>query len=106
MEYVQISMDDYLQLLEDRFEVCDDRGWVGDAARELFPLVLDLISEVGVDPKNSAPSYVVDNFVINGDFISREEFEEHPNLYSSYDDWDEVRDDALVSTDDYACMSF
>lgn len=106
MKYVQILMDDYLQLLEERFEVCESCNWVGDAERELFPLVLDLISEVGVDPEKSAPSYVVDNFCVNGEFISREDFEEHPDWYSSYDDWDEVRDDALVSTDDYACMSF
>lgn len=106
MEYVQILMDDYLQLLEERFEVCESRNWVGDAERELFPLVLDLISEVGVDPEKSAPSYLVDNFCVNGEFISREEFEEHPDWYSSYDDWDEVCDNALVSTDDYACMSF
>lgn len=106
MEYVEILMEDYLQLLEERFEVCEARNWVGDAERELFPLVLDLISEVGVDPKKSAPSYVVDNFCVNGQFISREKFEKHPEWYSSYDDWDEVRDNALVSTDDYACMSF
>ena len=106
MKYVQILMDDYLQLLEERFEVCEARQWAGDAERELFPLVLDLISEVGVDPEKSAPSYVVDNFCVNGEFISRKEFEEHPDWYSSYDDWDEVRDNALVSTDDYACMSF
>ena len=104
--YIQISFDYYKELLEDRFEVCEKRGWVGEAARELFPLILDLIEEVGVDPEKSDPSYVIDNYCVNGDFIYREEFEEHPDWYSSYDDWDEVRDNALVSTDDYACMSF
>lgn len=106
MQFVEILMDDYIQLLEERFEVCEARGWVGDAQRELFPQVLDLISEVGVDPEKSSPSYVVDNYCVNGEFISREDFEENPDWYSSYDDWDDVRDNALFSNDDYACMQF
>lgn len=106
MMYIQIPVDYYLDLLNDRFGVCEKRGWVGDAQRELWPQVLDLISEVGVAPEHSDPSYVVDNYCVNGEFISREDFEENPDWYPSYSDWDDVRDNALVSNDDYACMQF
>ena len=106
MKYVEILMDDYIQLLEDRFEVCEARGWVGNAARILFPQILDLISEVGVDPENSSPSIVVDNYCINGEFISREDFEANPDWYPSYEDWNDVQDNALVSNNMYACMQF
>lgn len=106
MKYVEILMDDYIQLLEDRFKVCEARGWVGDAARNLFPQILDLIEEVGVDPENSSPSIVVDNYCVNGEFISREDFEAHPDWYRRYEDWNYVQDNALVSNDEYACMQF
>ena len=50
--------------------------------------------------------YVVDNYCVNGEFISREDFEENPDWYSSYEDWDEVCDNALFSNGEYACMRF
>lgn len=106
MEYVTILMDDYIQLLEERFEVCEARGWVGDAARSLFPQILDLISEVGVDADKSSPSYVVDNYCVNGEFISRKAFEANPDWYPGYEDWSDVQDNALVSNNMYACMQF
>lgn len=79
MRYIKVLTDFYLDLLKDRFKICRDRGWVGDAAEALFDQMLDLIEEVGVDPENSDPSY---------------------------EDWDDVRDNALLSNDEYACMQF
>ena len=43
MRYIQIPVEDYLDMLEQRFEVCKQRGWVGKAQEELFPQILDLI---------------------------------------------------------------
>lgn len=106
MRYIQIPVEDYLEMLEQRFEVCKQRGWVGDAQESLFPQVLDLIEEVGVSPENSSPSYIIDNYCVNGEFISREDFEENPDWYPSYDDWSDVQDNALVSNEEYACMQF
>lgn len=106
MRYIKIPVEDYLEMLEQRFEVCKARGWVGDAEESLFHLVLDLISKVGVDPKNSSPSIVVDNYCVNGEFISRADFEANPDWYPRYDDWSDVQDNALVSNNEYACMQF
>lgn len=105
MDYIKIPIDLYLDLLRDRFEICKSRGWAGDAEEALFPYMLDMIEEVGVSPDYSDPSYVVDNYCINGEFIYREEFDENPDWYS-YEDWDEVCENALFSTDEYACMQF
>lgn len=106
MIYIQIPVEDYLEMLEQRFEVCKQRGWVGEAQEELFPQFFGLIGEVGFDPENSSPSIVVNNYCVNGEFISREDFEANPDWYPSYDDWSDVQDNALVSNDDYACMQF
>lgn len=106
MKFIQIPVEDYLKMLEQRFEVCKQRGWVDEMQEDLFPQVLDLIKENGVDPEKSSPSYIVDNYCVNGEFISREDFEANPDWYSSYDDWSDVQDNALVSNDEYACMQF
>lgn len=106
MKYIQIPIDLYLDLLRDRFEFCKSIGLVGEAEEALFPQLLDLIDEVGIDPDNADPSYVVDNYCGNGEFISREDFEENPDWYPSYEDWDDIRENALVSNSKYACMQF
>lgn len=106
MKYIQIPVEDYLDMLENRFEVCKQRGWVGEAEESLFPQFLDIIEDAGVDPEYSSPSVVVDNYCVNGEFISREDFEKHPDLYPYYEDWDDVQDNAFISNDEFACMQF
>lgn len=106
MEYVEIPMDVYLGLLEDRLEVCAARGWAGRAQRSLFHQLLELIEDSGIARENADPAYLIDNYCVNGEFIDREDFEKNPELYSSYEDWDDVCDNALFSNDSYACMQF
>lgn len=107
MEYQQIPMHIYIDLLDDRYNfVRDHFHWGNEASDALLPQLMEFIEEVGVSPENSDPKFVIDNYCINGEFISREQFEENPDFYSSYEDWDEVREDAIFSDNHYACMRF
>ena len=56
MEYVQILMDDYLQLLEERFEVCESRNWVGDAERAPIRAPARAGAPLGLDRPDPLPA--------------------------------------------------
>lgn len=63
---VEISMDDYISMLEDRRQEVEPRGWtIPDA---VWDYAMETIEECGVDPDNSSPSYIVDNLAVNGDY--------------------------------------
>lgn len=106
MEFQQIPMYIYIDLLNDRYNFVRDRfGWGNEASDALLSQLMEFIEEVGVSPENADPKFVIDNYCVNGEFICREDFDENPDWYS-YEDWDEVRENALFSTDEYACMRF
>jgi hypothetical protein len=66
MTTVEISMYDYLEMLNNRRQEIEPRGWtVPDA---VWDYAMEIIEECGVDPENSSPSYVVDNLAVNGDY--------------------------------------
>lgn len=103
MILINVSFDWYAGLLEDRFEVCKKNGWTGDADESLFPTFLGYLSELQ-ELEDPDPSVVVDNYVINGEFVYRDEFEADPDLYPEYDSWDDLWDNALFANEKYACM--
>lgn len=107
MKYQEIPMYLYIELLDDRYNFVRDKfGWGDSATDSLWPDLMEYIEQVGVPADNADPKYIVDNYCVNGEFISREDFEENLDWYSSYEDWDEVRENALISNDEYACMRF
>lgn len=105
-----------------RVQNCPD--WVGQASSSLKENLLDFVEECGVGEDNTLSS-VVDNFLINGDFVSREDDEEEwlgdANITdcdgSPLDDelieetkaelWAEYcQEKAIIYNDDFACLSF
>lgn len=99
--------------------------WGGDAAHQLWEQALDMVEECGIGDNVISPSYFVDNYLINGKFVSKEDDKkdwldcEYENLSDddkeNYDDedeyieqkWDEyVTNNACLYDDDYACLSF
>ena len=63
---VEISMDDYISMLEDRRQEVEPRGWaIPDA---VWDYAIEAIEDCGVDPEHSSPSYIVDNLAVNGDY--------------------------------------
>ena len=78
------------------------REWFNDARNGLIEELLDHVEQYGVGDATS-PSWIVDNFLINGDFISRSDFPEYQDLQS----WlDYVSHNAIIYNDDFACLSF
>lgn len=108
---VAISMSLYLELLEKELKEAND-AWGNDATRALTPKLLELIEDTEFldGSSDNDPSYISDNFVVNGEFISKSEFTEdgpYSGYFSQYNgDWQALCDDALVYDENYACMRF
>lgn len=104
---IKIDSDVYSEILDDRFNSAQE--WWGDEKTEaLWPLFRDLICEVGIKPDKANPKYVVDNFVVNSEIISKDEFldENYSSYYyNKYDgDWNALCEDAIVCDGNYAMM--
>lgn len=100
--------------------------WGGEAANELWEQALDMVEECGIGDNVTSPSIFVDNYLINGEFVSKEDDKldwldpyEYENL--SDDDkeyyeceaeyieqkWDEYcSKNAMLYNDNYACLGF
>ena len=99
--------------------------WGGEAAHQLWEQALAMVEECGIGDNVTSPSTFVDNYLINGEFVSKEDDKqwwldcEYDGL--SDDDkefyeceaeyieqkWDEyVTNNACLYNDEYACLSF
>ena len=117
-----------IQFIIDAFQARYDNVkelWGGDAAHELWEQALEMIEECGIGENVTSPSIFVDNYLINGEFVSKED-DKQRWLNSEYetlsdDDkqvyeceaeyieqkWDEyVTNNACLYNDNYACLSF
>ena len=119
-----VSIQFIIDALQSRYDnVKELRGC--DAAHELWEQALAMVEDCGIDDKVTSPSIFVDNYLINGEFVSKEDDKKHwldceyENL--SDDDklhyecdaeyieqkWDEyVTNNACLYNDNYACLSF
>ena len=97
----------------------------GEAASELWEQALSMVEDCGIGDNVTSPSIFVDNYLINGEFVSKEDDKQHW-LDSEYetlseDDkqvyeceaeyieqkWQEyVTNNACLCNDNYACLSF
>ena len=103
--------------------VKDSRG--GEASQELWEQALDMVSECGIGDNVTSPSIFVDNYLINGEFVSKEddkqfwldcEYEtlsdgdkEYYECEAEYIEqkWDGyVTNNAILYNDNYACLGF
>ena len=98
---VSIPMSDYIELLEERFKTAP-QDWHSEAADSLWPQYIELIEQVGPG-QNTSPSVVVDNYLVNGEFVNREEFSE---LYPEYEGgWEQFcQNNATVYNESYALI--
>ena len=93
---VSIPMSDYIELLEERFKTAP-QDWHSEAADSLWPQYIELIEDAGPG-QNAAPSYVVDNYLINGEFISKKDWaESYPESYKEYQgNWEQFCQDMAI----------
>ena len=100
-------------------------SWGCDASHELWEQALQMVEDCGIGENVTSPSIFVDNYLINGEFVSKED-DKKDWLDSDYetlsdDDkefyeceaeyieqkWREyVTNNACLYNDNYACLSF
>lgn len=110
-QMIEVNIDFVIDALEMRYNDVKDQ-WRGEAAHDLWEQALDLVRECGFSCSNA--SEYVDNYLINGEFVSKHADIEYwldvnqPNGDLDLDDaWQEYcQDNALIYNDEYACLQF
>ena len=121
---VNVSIDFIIDALQARYDNVKELFGC-HAAHELWEQALGVVEECGIGDNVTSPSVFVDNYLINGEFVSKEDDKnwwlgcEYENL--SDDDklyyecdaeyieqkWQEYcSENALLYNDEYACLSF
>lgn len=98
----EVTTDFIVEAIETFFDfrVENNPDWVSDARLSLKDELLDFVSDCGVG--DHTPSYIVDNFLINGQFVTRSD----DGSLESDEAWEAVTDYAIVYNDEYACLQF
>ena len=120
----EVSTQFIIDALQSRYDNVKEL-WGDKAAHQLWEQALAMVEECGIGDNVTSPSYFVDNYLINGEFVSKEDDKnwwldcEYDGL--SDDDkefyeceaeyieqkWDEyVTNNACLYNDNYACLSF
>ena len=120
----EVSIQFIIDALQARYDNLKDfKG--GEAARELWEQALDMVEECGIGDNVTSPSIFVENYLINGEFVSKED-DTQQWLDCEYDDlsdddkehyeceaeyieqkWQEhCSENAILYNDNYACLSF
>ena len=120
----EVSIQFIIDALQARYNNVKDL-WGGAAASELWGQALAMVEDCGIGDNVTSPSIFVDNYLINGEFVSKEDDKQHW-LDCEYDDlseddkeyfeceaeyieqkWQEyVTNNACLYNDNYACLGF
>lgn len=115
---IEVNIEFVIAALESHYDDVKDQ-WGNSASEALWEQALSLVEECGMGC--SSPSAYVDNYLINGEFVSK--YDAHQNGYISkdqceYDEGEEqwiatdeawekyCQDNALIYNDEYACLQF
>jgi hypothetical protein len=108
-QMINVPVEFVIDALDARYNDVKDQ-WGCEAAHELWEQALDLVKECGLGC--SSASEYVDNYLINGEFVSKEDVmywrDETLEEYEDIDEaWEEFcQDNALIYNDEYACLQF
>ena len=109
-----VSLDFIIGALQSRYDNVSNL-WGGEAAHQLWQQALDVVVECGIGDNVTSPSIFVDNYLINGEFVSKEDDKnwwlDCDNVELSEEEIDEKWDDyceknACLYNKNYACLSF
>ena len=120
----EVSIQFIIAALQSRYDNVSNL-WGGEAAHELWEQALSMVEECGIGDNVTSPSYFVDNYLINGEFVSKEDDLQYW-LDCEYDDlsdddkefyeceaeyieqkWQEYcSENAMLYNDNYTCLSF
>ena len=110
---INVTVEFVIDALQARYDDVKDL-WGCDASAALWEQALQLVEECGLGENVTSPSIYVDNYLINGEFVSKIADVEHwldsnqPNGANDLDvAWEEYcQDNALIYNGDYACLCF
>ena len=120
----EVSIQFIIDALQARYNNVKDL-WGGEAASELWEQALSMVEDCGIGDNVTSPSIFVDNYLINGEFVSKEDDKQHwldceyetlsecdKEYYECEAEyieqkWQEyVTNNACLYNDNYACLSF
>ena len=119
----EVSIQFIIDALQSRYDnVKDLQG--DEAAHQLWEQALSMVEECGIGENVTSPSIFVDNYLINGEFVSKEDDKQYwlDSEYETLSDddkeyyeceaeyieqkWQEYRYNAIIYNDNYACLGF
>ena len=109
-----VSVDFIIDALQSRYDNVSNL-WGGDAAHQLWEQALAMVEDCGIGDSVTSPSIFVDNYLINGEFVSKEDDKkywldcEYDGLSDDEIDgkWgDYCEKNACLYNDNYACLGF
>ena len=119
-----VSIDFIIDALQARYNNVKEL-WGCEASHQLWEQALNMVEECGISDNVPSPSIFVDNYLINGEFVSKEDdlqwwldcdyddLSDYDKLYyeseSEYIEqkWQEYcSENATLYNDEYACLSF
>ena len=120
----EVSIQFIIDALQARYDNVKE-FWGVEASQELWEQALSMVEECGIGENVTSPSIFVDNYLINGEFVSKEYDKQHwldcdyetlseddKEVYECEAEyieqkWDEyVTNNACLYNDDYACLGF
>ena len=116
---IEVNVEFVIAALESRYEDVKEL-WSNSASEALWEQALSLVEDAGLG-NCSSPSAYVDNYLINGEFVSKYdacqngyitkdhcEYDEDEEQWIATDEaWNEYcQDNALIYNDEYACLHF
>ena len=120
----EVSIDFIIDALQSRYDNVKEL-WGGDAAHELWEQALSMVEDCGIGDNVTSPSIFVDNYLINGEFVSKEadknwwldcDYEllsdDNKQYYECEAEYIEQKwqeycsENAMLYNDEYACLSF
>lgn len=126
---IQVPVEFVIDALQARYDEVKEL-WGCQASHELWQQALQLVAECGLGENVTSPSIYVDNYLVNGEFISKEDniedwlhktshegfFEQLNYEGDEYDQWlddnfdnfwnEYCQDNALIYNSEYACLQF
>ena len=119
-----VTTDFIIDALQARYDNVKDL-WGGEASHQLWEQALNMVEECGIGDNVTSPSIFVDNYLINGEFVSKEDDLQYwiaceyddlsecdKECYESEEEYIEQKwqeycsENAMLYNDDYACLSF
>lgn len=114
---INVPVEFVIDALQARYDDVKDH-WGNDASEALWEQALQLVEDCGLGSDITSPSAYVDNYLINGVFVSKNDDVKYWIENTSFanvdqdeidldDAWQEYcQDNALIYNDEYACLSF